>query len=473
MLLAGFLFFFAVSVFLFFKGKQWAAVLQRNNHTPTLPISQTCDAGQTAFTQGIRAPKVKDRKRRLPAQVPHRRAPNQNSSLVPPSVWTECHPDVLACLQRLLVQDRSVGKKAIQSCRLVNRHWYRAFCKSMVELAPKLRVFTFWDLGALQKFSNLKKLTLRDDNIVSDSWLHELPKVTPQLETLVLRFVVTSKRREAFTKDGIHSLLKLQQLKHLEIAGNHFCRKKCVKAISTMQNLTYLDFSENELEDACIPPLRDLVNLETLILGGNPQLTNRTIHCIRELSSLKHFSVRGCERMTDKGLAHLAELTTLTSLDLRTCGGIKGNGFAQCAQIPLQRLDLMGCIFLDDDGLTDLGQFKFLKFLDLRMCSRITDVGMECLKTLSSLVDLRIGSSLSIITNAGLSHLLQLPCLEQLTLFFMQHVSFQGLESVCLIETLKKLTVIQCARIDAAVIKKLQPRSPPDLIIDLYPCSGN
>lgn len=340
----------------------------------------------------------------------------------------------------------------------------------MVELTPKLRVFTFWDLDALRKFSNLKKLTLRDDNIVSDSWLHELPKVAPQLDALALRFVATVRRKGTFTKAGIQSLLKLEYLTHLEVAGSYFSSAEGIKAISTKLNLTYLDLSENGLQHRCVRPLKELTNLETLILGGNVKLGDSTVRLMQKFPNLRHLSFRGCPSITDDGISSLASSTTLTSLDLRMCTGISGAGLGVCGVVPITRLDLMGCSALDDTGLSYVCHFKFLKFLDLRLCTRITDAGLELLKGLSSLMDLRIGSGKSLITNLGLTFMPHLPCLEQLTLFFLQEVTHKGLESVCLVESLRKLTIVQCRRIDDRVIKQL-PKRPPELIIDFYPCT--
>ena len=383
-----------------------------------------------------------------------------------PSVWSECHPDVLACLRRFLEQDLTNGKKTVKNCRLVNRHWYRELTRSIVDLTPKLTIFTFWDLDSLRRFSNLKKLTLRDHSIVSDSWLHELPKVTPQIEALAIRFVSHASRRGPFSKSGIQALLRLKQLTHLEIAGSEFTLIEGIRTLASMIHLTYLDLSENGLSHRFIQPLTTLSNLQSLILGGNDKLGDKTVRLMRHFGRLKHLSVRSCRCVSDIGIWNLSEVPALTSLDVRMCNGIGGVGFSYCKNIPLSRLDLMGCSALTNSSISHLSEFRFLKCLDVRMCPKITDTGLEFLKNLASLVDLRIGAGTRDITNAGLAVLVHLPCLEFLTLFFLSAITHQGLDNLNTIETLRKLTIVQCQQ-----IAHISLRKPSRLAVDLYPCT--
>ena len=386
------------------------------------------------------------------------------------SVWEECHPDILACLHRLLQQDLTIGRKTIQSCRLVNRHWHRVLTQSVTELTPKLTIFTFWDLCSIRKFTNLKKLTLRDHSVISDAWLQELPRVTPQLEALAVRFITHASRRGPFSRKGIQCLADLEHLNHLEIAGSEFCAMECLRTLATKSSLTYLDLSENGLSYRCIQPLTTLVQLQSLVLGGNEKLGDNTMRLMQSFPHLRRLSVRHCLHVSDKGVLNLAMTTGLTSLDLRTCDGVEGLVFQACAHLPLSRLDLMGCSNLKDESLTYIARLRFLKYLDLRMCPKITDGGLEQLKNLSSIVDLRIGAGTEEITDQGMAFLTHLPCLEHLTLFYLKEVTHAGIERVYSVETLRRLTIVQCQKIALDYIKQFL-KGPPGLTIEHYPCT--
>lgn len=397
----------------------------------------------------------------------------KNFAIVKQSIWSQCHSDILAYLQRSLECDLKNGTQTLRSCRLVNRHWYKEFCKSMTQLTPRLRSFTFWDLSGLRKFSNLKKLTLRDDYIVSDAWLHELSKVVPQLEVLALRFIGNGAGwKGSISNSGIMSLQKLKNLVHLEVAGSQFNGSLCIEALSHLRKLTYLDLSENKLNRFAIEPLTKLENLETFVLAGNTDLENLKDGWILQFTKLKYLSLRGCVSITDIDIQSLSSLTSLTGLDLRMCSKIKGTSLASFTSVQLVHLNLMGCLNLNETNLKFLTDFQFLKFLDLRMCPLISNNGLELLKNLPSLMDLRIGGENVVITDMGLSYLPQLPCLKYLTLFFMDDITYKGMEYVCLCESLQKLTIVHCQHLTLETIYSFSNRQH-NMTIDLHPSSAS
>lgn len=119
-------------------------------------------------------------------------------------------------------------------------------------------------LQAIEEFTSLRSLMLRDLPVTGEFLQHiAAPK---QLETLALN--------QTFLDDeAFDAVVACKNLKRLELAQN-FLGSESIRNISTLEHLEYLNLAECGLDDASIAPLKNLKNLKTLIVDGNPDVSN-------------------------------------------------------------------------------------------------------------------------------------------------------------------------------------------------------
>lgn len=133
--------------------------------------------------------------------------------------------------------------------------------------------------------------------------------------------------------------------------------------------------------------LRSLSALTSLVLNGNPRITDAGLV---ELSSIKtlRWLYLGQTGITDAGLSHVNRLTELESLDL------SGTAISPQALKSLPNLEKLRELLLENTKLTDAGLVHLANFPGL----------------------IRLDLSSTRITNAGLRHLLGLPQLKEVIL---------------------------------------------------------
>ena len=207
-----------------------------------------------------------------------------------------------------------------------------------------------------------------------------------------LRKLVASAPRNEITDRGVECLAQLNDLCHLELAG--------------------------DIEGKCFEKF-DPTRLRTLKLDRSMESTKVPSHAIGDdgathiskFRSLKELAIRHSQ-LTNDGVQKLTKLCNLVSLDLSMSPKIGGGFEGFAATSAIRRLDLSHTA-VTDDTMNAIGEMQSLEFLDLSD-TRITDLRMEALSGLTALCVLRLGNVP--ITDETLVHLGRLRSLQGLDL---------------------------------------------------------
>ncbi len=122
-------------------------------------------------------------------------------------------------------------------------------------------------LAPLASFGSLRRLSLRDVS-VTGTCLANLSTLG-EIELLSLNELFLSD--EAFEAIG-----RCRQLKRLELSQG-LLTPEAIETIASLSNLEYLDVTSCDLDDEKLQPLHKLNNLRTLIVEGNPGVSQETV----------------------------------------------------------------------------------------------------------------------------------------------------------------------------------------------------
>jgi hypothetical protein len=209
-------------------------------------------------------------------------------------------------------------------------------------------------------------------------------------------------RKTAITADGLHQLHGLTDLRSLGLSGcgevwlilrpspfDHVQeRVPFLQHLAGMTRLEELDLSWTSTIDTDLADLKKLPRLRSL--------------------NLNHTQIRGA------GMSHLGELPSLQTLRLAYTGTHDADLKHLEPLKALRDLDLENT-WVTDAGLEALLRLPALTGLNLSHCRDVSDAGLERLKPLTRLKELRLDSTG--IGNNGLKHLRGMTDLEVLTLW--------------------------------------------------------
>jgi putative heme-binding domain-containing protein len=196
--------------------------------------------------------------------------------------------------------------------------------------------------------------------------------------------------------EALKAFPELRVLKLRECIGITAQGMRCLAGLTQLREL---DLDKTRVPNEGLKRLEKLVNLHSLSLFWNTDITDDGLRHLQHLTNLRHLDLNNCCHITDKGVAYLRELTNLRYLGL---GGTK----------------------ISDDGLRCLKSLHNLETLNLHS-SGITDKGILHLKDLTHLQSLDL--SLTPITDKGLEHLKNLASLRAIDLL-AQDIYGDGLE---------------------------------------------
>ena len=197
--------------------------------------------------------------------------------------------------------------------------------------------------------------------------------------------------------------------------------KSTPTGLQVLPSLTSLDLSDCEsLRD--LNPIANSTQLTNLNLSSCESLTD--LSPIANLTQLTSLDLYSCESLTD--LSQTANLTQLTSLNLSSCESLTDlSPIANLTQ--LTSLDLSSCKFLTD--LSPIANLTQLTSLDLSSCESLTDLSPTA--NLTQLTSLNLSSCPYIMSAFRLKPVLDLPCLQELSLDAPDLRSFVLLQSAC------------------------------------------
>jgi internalin A len=227
----------------------------------------------------------------------------------------------------------------------------------------------------LRQLPQLQELSLSASGIL-DAELDFLQDAS-QLELLNLGYT-------PITGKGLIYLRNLKKLKILTLSDCDQLTDEGLVSLIELRTLKVLELNNTGITDSGLKNLKELSQLRVLSLAGTP-ITDDGMKCLEGLTALRDLNLQGTQ-ITDDGIKRLKNLKNLRGLYLQTQLEAKYSdnvvehlgAFTQ-----LRGLSLI----CSDAALPRLKPLKKLRYLTA--CSnRITDNGLEALKSLDQLKEL-------------------------------------------------------------------------------------
>jgi F-box and leucine-rich repeat protein 14 len=222
------------------------------------------------------------------------------------------------------------------------------------------------DLNFLPYASNIKDLTFKDCDLLTDRTLALLPTSITSLKLINCK---------NFTDEGLTNLSFLPKLKKLTITE---CPEIQGKTLSSLPlSVAYLSINRcNNFLDEGIASLSFLTKLKTISFVDCVQLTGSTLDLLPPY--VQSLTIKKCPWITDMSVRNLFLLSKLTSLNLSYCPRIVGGTLGYLPK-SLEKLDLKGCTYLM--CVETLIPLTRLNFLDVSL-TPITDLYLPFLEKL-------------------------------------------------------------------------------------------
>ncbi|XP_019748664.1 uncharacterized protein LOC109529696 [Hippocampus comes] len=240
------------------------------------------------------------------------------------------------------------------------------------------------------------------------------------------------------TDSGLSILSSLVKLQYLNLASCSKLTDTCLQYITGLKNLSFLSLDQTKVTDAGVtlylrsaPPCLSQLSLNQTAVGeaalaalpaGVPQLRMLSIKqtkvsdvsALSELPGLQTLNLDGTN-VTEASLAQLGAHPSLSSLSL---AGIRVSDGDRALHIisglPLTHLTLPGRHSVTDSGLAFLSQLWLLAELDLTDYKQVTDQGVQHLCSMTRLKKLSLSNTQ--VTDIGLTSLRPLLELQELCL---------------------------------------------------------
>ncbi|KAL1915680.1 uncharacterized protein VTP21DRAFT_6439 [Calcarisporiella thermophila] len=235
----------------------------------------------------------------------------------------------------------------------------------------------------LRRVPYLRTLNLSGLSNVNKCTLHVLSQNCQLLERLNLAGC------EHVNEAGLDAVLEnCTQLRWLKLDGCKGGRlNETMKLIECLKNLEHLSLGGCQISDEGVETLVKCKQLRHLNLAGCTQMTDKAMEHIGKLRLLEQLSLSGCSRLTDAGIVHLSSLTRLTDLDLEECESITDRSLHAISKLPLRTLYLSFCMNITDLGVSSLfsnplvldneKSFPQLSHIALDNCPLLTDASVR------------------------------------------------------------------------------------------------
>ncbi|XP_061054215.1 F-box and leucine-rich repeat protein 13 [Eubalaena glacialis] len=250
-------------------------------------------------------------------------------------------------------------------------------------------------------------------------------------------------------------------IRHLTINDMPTLTDNCVKAlVEKCHRITSVVFIGAPHISDCTFKALSTCDLRKIRFEGNKRITDACFKFIDKNSpNISHIYMVDCKGITDGSLKSLSPLKQLTVLNLANCVRIGDMGLKQFLDGPastkIRELNLSNCIHLGDASIAKLSERCFnLNYLSLRNCEHLTDLGVEFIVNIFSLVSVDLSGT--DISNEGLMTLSRHKKLKELSLSECDKITDIGIQAFCkgsLI--LEHLDVSYCPQLSDEIIKAL------------------
>lgn len=166
-----------------------------------------------------------------------------------------------------------------------------------------------------------------------------------------------------------------------------------------------------------------------------------------------------CKGLTDSSLKSLSLLKQLTVLNLTNCIRIGDIGlkhfFDGPASIRLRELNLTNCSLLGDSSVIRLSErCPNLHYLNLRNCEHLTDLAIEYIASMLSLISVDLSGTL--ISNEGMTILSRHRKLREVSVSDCVNITDFGIRAYCKTSLLlEHLDVSYCSQLTDDIIKTI------------------
>ena len=319
-------------------------------------------------------------------------------------------------------------------------------------------------LKFIKSLPSLKKLNLGGTKI-TDKGLSYLSEIK-SLEYLDLP-------SETVTDKNLVYLTQLTNLKSLNMPSPHYVDPKTDKRLYTdkglkelikLQSLEELRLAGLGVTDVGMSYIAKLGNLKELSLFGC-SITNKGLAKLKTLKSLERLTLR-CENVTISGLSHLNALKNLSDLQVgdikQDNSGLDISGLSKLEELSL-RLDCsrkgreLICDPVRDEDMASLGKLKKLRWLGISSRnSMVTDAGIAYLKDLPNVGYFAFGSPY--LTDKSLSYLASIKTLK--TLIITGNFTDEGLGYLEELKGLLRLEIYSANKFSPAALKQIKEKLP-------------
>jgi hypothetical protein len=191
---------------------------------------------------------------------------------------------------------------------------------------------------------------------------------------------------------------------------------KARSCLTHFPNILILDLSSADIEYSCVEGSQDIQ-----VSSGINDDDLCQVSC---LQSLQYLYLNNCSLLRGSFFQSLRELQNLTLLDLSGCTSLSNEHFINCIQWfdHLESLSLVGCTHLRDSAVATVAK-SLLKVKRLAVPPNITNIGLQCIATSSSIQ--RVGiRSCNYITPDGIKMMLsKMPHLQRLVVSKCKNIS--------------------------------------------------
>jgi len=291
-------------------------------------------------------------------------------------------------------------------------------------------MFTFVVGCEKQAIPTLEKTAEHESDVELPPDVSPIPDAEEQAFTALLTW--TGNKNERGDSFSFNEAGRVVSVDLSKIPGTDNDSLALVAAFSELEELCA---ASPEISDEGLRHIVGLKHLERLDLEG-AAVTDSGIEMLKQLESLRDISIKRCG-VTDQAFAYFAEMKNLTRIRaVRTYVTNEGLTYLK-DKTNLELLDFRNCTLLSDQGLEHLRGLSNLR--DLKVWGPgITNTGVEYLSSLQSLRILSLQDCS--IDDAGIEQLTEMTSLEDLTLFRL-FISDEGLRHVGQLTNLKRLSL--------------------------------
>ncbi|XP_032762967.1 dynein regulatory complex subunit 6 isoform X2 [Rattus rattus] len=331
-------------------------------------------------------------------------------------------------------------------------------------------------LKSVSHCKNLQELNVSDCPSFTDESMRHISEGCPGVLYLNLSNTTITNRTMRLLPRYFHNL------QNLNLA---YCRKFTDKGLQYLNlgngchKLIYLDLSgcTQALVEKCprissvifigSPHISDCAfkalsscDLKKIRFEGNKRITDACFKSVdKNYPGISHIYMVDCKGLTDSSLKSLSGLKQLTVLNLTNCVGIGDVGLRQFfdgpASVKLRELNLANCSLMGDTSVMKLSErCPNLNYLNLRNCDHLTDLAIEYIASMLSLISIDLSGTL--ISNEGLAILSRHRKLREVSLSECINITDFGIRAFCKTSlALEHLDVSYCTQLTDDIIKTI------------------